>query len=67
MRQIEDLMVAIFKRRQVTVSNVTLTFVIQCNNCAYIKLKIKLGYRTLHRVSLPNIFIFCHNIHLITN
>ena len=40
MRQIEDLMVAIFKRLQVTVSNVTLTFAIQCNNCAYLKLKI---------------------------
>ena len=40
MRQIEDLMVAIFKRRQVTVSNVTLTFVIQCNNCVYLKFKI---------------------------
>ena len=56
MRQIEDLMVAIFKRLQVTVSNVTLTFVIQCNNCAYLKLKI--NYDIEHTEFLCQTFSF---------
>ena len=54
MRQIEDLMVAIFKRLQVTVSNVTLTFFTKIPNNIKTDEKIPVG----KEVSARGVFEF---------